>query len=76
MDGRPRRGARGQEAGGRGAGGRGARCAHAGVRKGARGAPAVTWTAGEAPAANCTRSRRKLWQEGEGWIVRTVTACR
>ncbi|MEA1833987.1 hypothetical protein U8607_18015 [Methylobacterium durans] len=39
-------------------------------------APGVTWTAGEAPAANCTRSRRKLWQEGEGWIVRTVTACR
>ncbi|KAB1072785.1 hypothetical protein [Methylobacterium planeticum] len=38
--------------------------------------PGVTWTAGEAPAANCTRSRRKLWQEGEGWIVRTVTACR
>ncbi|GEP05752.1 hypothetical protein [Methylobacterium oxalidis] len=42
----------------------------------ASGGPGVTWTAGEAPAANCTRSRRKLWQEGEGWIVRTVTACR
>ncbi|MDR7039385.1 MULTISPECIES: hypothetical protein [Methylobacterium] len=44
--------------------------------KGPGGEPAVAWTAGEAPAANCTRSRRKLWQEGEGWIVRTITACR
>lgn len=35
--------------------------------------PAGTWTA--APA-DCTRSRRKLWQPDEGWVVRTVTTCR
>lgn len=26
--------------------------------------------------ANCSRIRRRLWVEGEGWIVRRVTTCR
>ena len=25
--------------------------------------------------ANCSRSRKRLWVEGEGWIVRRVTTC-
>lgn len=25
---------------------------------------------------NCSRSRRRLWVDGEGWIVRRVTTCR
>jgi hypothetical protein len=30
-----------------------------------------------APAqdANCQKSRKRLWVEGEGWIVRRVTTC-
>ncbi|NEU14199.1 hypothetical protein G3T14_18990 [Methylobacterium sp. BTF04] len=24
---------------------------------------------------NCSRSRRRLWVDGEGWIVRRVTTC-
>lgn len=40
----------------------------------ARGATA--WTAAESEPANCTQSRRKLWQAGEGWVVKTVTICR
>lgn len=26
--------------------------------------------------ANCSRYRRRLWVEGEGWIVRRITTCR
>ena len=26
--------------------------------------------------ANCSRSRKRLWVEGEGWIVRRITTCR
>lgn len=26
-------------------------------------------------ASNCSRSRKKLWVEDEGWIVRQVTTC-
>lgn len=37
-------------------------------------APRVAWTAADATA--CSRSRRKFWQEGEGWIVKTVSVCR
>jgi hypothetical protein len=33
-------------------------------------------TESEDDAANCSRSRRRLWVEGEGWIVRRVTTCR
>ncbi|MCJ2034076.1 hypothetical protein [Methylobacterium sp. J-068] len=43
-------------------------------------APAITpvaaVTEAEDDAANCSRSRRRLWVEGEGWIVRRVTTCR
>jgi len=26
--------------------------------------------------ATCSRSRRRLWIEGEGWVVRRITTCR
>nr|WP_244973489.1 hypothetical protein [Methylobacterium bullatum] len=39
-------------------------------------APAVTWTSAEPDELRCGRSRRKLWQAGEGWVVKTVTVCR
>lgn len=40
----------------------------------------VVVTTGSTPpaaedGAGCQRSRRKLWVEGEGWIVRRVTQC-
>lgn len=38
--------------------------------------PGVAWAAAEPAPQNCSRSRRKLWQPGEGWMVRTVTTCR
>lgn len=25
---------------------------------------------------NCNRARRRLWVDGEGWIVRRITTCR
>lgn len=52
------------------------------------GSPAPTKVAEAAPAvqpaavadeednAVCNRARRRLWVEGEGWIVRRVTTCR
>ncbi len=39
-------------------------------------APGVTWTSAEPEELRCGRSRRKLWQAGEGWVVKTVTVCR
>lgn len=30
----------------------------------------------EEESANCSKLRRRLWIEGEGWIVRRVTICR
>ncbi|MCB5176665.1 MULTISPECIES: hypothetical protein [Microvirga] len=33
----------------------------------------ITETASE--DLNCARSRKRLWVEGEGWIVRRVTTC-
>ena len=30
----------------------------------------------EDDSANCSKSRKRLWIEGEGWIVRKVTICR
>ncbi|GJE76478.1 MULTISPECIES: hypothetical protein [Methylorubrum] len=36
--------------------------------------PGTTWTAAE--PAHCSQARRKLWQESEGWIVKTVSVCR
>jgi len=38
--------------------------------------PGIAWTSGEAENATCQRTRRKLWQPGEGWVVRNVTVCR
>ncbi|MDP4004916.1 hypothetical protein [Methylobacterium sp. NEAU K] len=26
--------------------------------------------------ATCSRMRRRLWIEGEGWVVRRITTCR
>jgi hypothetical protein len=31
--------------------------------------------ASDMPAAPCPRVRRRLWVEGEGWIVRRVSSC-
>ncbi len=31
---------------------------------------------GEEDQTNCNKSRKRLWLEGEGWIVRKVTICR
>ncbi|WP_430912482.1 hypothetical protein [Methylobacterium sp. sgz302541] len=39
------------------------------------GEPEVAWTAGREPA-DCQRTRRKFWQAGDGWMVKTVTTCR
>ncbi|WP_292494324.1 hypothetical protein [Methylobacterium sp.] len=39
-------------------------------------APDTAWTSSEPEPAACQRSRRKLWQPGEGWVVRNVTVCR
>ena len=35
----------------------------------------VSWTAGEPEARACSRTRRKLWQDGEGWVVKAVRSC-
>ena len=40
--------------------------------------PEATGTVEKASATlepNCAQSRRRLWVEGEGWIVRRVTTC-
>jgi hypothetical protein len=37
--------------------------------------PAATGSTKPAEGAGCLRSRRKLWVDGEGWIVRRVTLC-
>ncbi|WP_082494307.1 hypothetical protein [Methylobacterium sp. Leaf108] len=37
--------------------------------------PALSPDTGD-DAANCSRARRRLWVDGEGWIVRRVTTCR
>lgn len=36
----------------------------------------TTATESEDDSANCNKQRRRLWIEGEGWIVRRVTICR
>ncbi|WP_246685492.1 MULTISPECIES: hypothetical protein [unclassified Methylobacterium] len=40
--------------------------------------PARTVSAneGEEDGGTCSRMRRRLWVEGEGWIVRRITTCR
>ncbi|MGU3360644.1 hypothetical protein ACLBWX_09945 [Methylobacterium sp. M6A4_1b] len=39
-------------------------------------APVTSWTSTEPENPTCQRTRRKLWQAGEGWVVRGVTVCR
>ena len=31
--------------------------------------------AGDDASANCVKPRKRLWIEGEGWVVRRVTIC-
>ena len=38
--------------------------------------PVVAVSESEDESVNCSRSRKRLWIEGEGWIVRRVTTCR
>jgi hypothetical protein len=38
--------------------------------------PVAAVTESEDESVNCSRSRKRLWVEGEGWIVRRVTICR
>ena len=38
--------------------------------------PVAAVTEAEDDATTCSRARRRLWVEGEGWIVRRVTTCR
>ena len=37
---------------------------------------AASTTEGEDDGGTCSRIRRRLWVEGEGWIVRRITTCR
>ena len=37
---------------------------------------AVAAMADDDDLTNCSRTRRRLWVDGEGWIVRRVTTCR
>lgn len=37
---------------------------------------AVAAMAEDDELTNCSRARRRLWVDGEGWIVRRVTTCR
>ncbi len=30
----------------------------------------------EDDGGTCTRARRRLWVDGEGWVVRRITTCR
>ncbi|POR44805.1 hypothetical protein [Methylobacterium sp. V23] len=39
-------------------------------------APVTSWTSSEPENPTCQRTRRKLWQAGEGWVVRSITVCR
>lgn len=34
-----------------------------------------SWTAGEREETACSKGRRKLWQPGEGWVVKRVNVC-
>ena len=37
--------------------------------------PQTTSSVGTAEEANCMKSRKRLWVEDEGWVVRRVTTC-
>lgn len=39
------------------------------------GAVATTWTMAEPAERACFKARRKLWQDGEGWVVKSVRVC-
>jgi hypothetical protein len=44
----------------------------------AQAEPAVTGSVSKAPGdeqPGCDRARRRLWIEGEGWVVRRVSTC-
>ncbi len=38
--------------------------------------PVAAVTETDEDTTTCSRSRRRLWVDGEGWIVRRVTTCR
>lgn len=42
----------------------------------AAAAPAATEADDDPLPEGCTRARRRLWVDGEGWLVRRVTTCR
>lgn len=42
----------------------------------AEAAQAQTAVADDDSSATCNKSRKRLWIEGEGWVVRRVTTCR
>lgn len=42
----------------------------------AEAAQAQTTVADDDASTNCNKSRKRLWVEGEGWVVRRVTTCR
>jgi hypothetical protein len=37
--------------------------------------PQTTSSIGPAEDANCMKSRKRLWVEDQGWVVRRVTTC-
>jgi hypothetical protein len=51
--------------------------AYSSAKSAATAEPATTGSLGPAAEedANCTKSRKRLWVEGEGWVVRRVTTC-
>lgn len=55
-----------------------ASAASAGVTKVAEVTPPVrpVSVTEEDDGGTCSRIRRRLWVEGEGWIVRRITTCR
>lgn len=57
---------------------RNARAATADVLAGAAASPSamLDGAASGDEAVACVRMRRKLWVEGEGWIIRRVSICR
>ncbi|AWN54511.1 hypothetical protein [Methylobacterium sp. 17Sr1-1] len=50
--------------------------AGAGATRDVAATASVTAPAAEADDAQCSTSRKKLFVDGEGWIVRRVTTCR
>jgi hypothetical protein len=50
--------------------------ARAGTTRDVAATSSVAAPAAEADDAQCSTSRKKLFVDGEGWIVRRVTTCR